>query len=176
MAGTANYRKGLPPVVGIGARILILGAFPGEESLRQQQYYAHPRNLFWDMMGEVCDAGRDKSYSERLTIVQQHGIALWDVLESCSRIGSMDADIRSGGFSVNDFGAFLARHAISSIFFDGKKAADLFQRYAVPTLGTIPELIGLPSTSPANARLDKQHKIHCWLVISRYLAHGVSRI
>ncbi|BCS52377.1 DNA-deoxyinosine glycosylase [Geobacter sp. SVR] len=170
MAKTGLERKGLPPVADYGATILILGAFPGEESLRRQQYYAHPRNLFWDIMGELCGAGRDKTYTERVAVLLHNGIALWDVLASCSRIGSMDADIRRGGFSVNDFRAFLTLHRIGSIFFDGAKAAELFRRHVVPTLADTPELIALPSTSPANVRVDRQEKLCRWLEIRKYLS------
>jgi TDG/mug DNA glycosylase family protein len=169
MAVTGRERKGLPPVVDAGATILILGAFPGEESLRRQQYYAHPRNLFWDMMGAVCGAGRDNTYAERVAVVRGHGIALWDVVGSCSRVGSMDADIRPGGFTVNDFRSFLARYPINCIFFDGAKAAELFRRHVLPTLTEPPELIVLPSTSPANARISKQEKVGRWLEIGKHL-------
>lgn len=86
--------EGFPPIIGLQPIILILGTFPGPESLRLCQYYAHQRNLFWDIMGNICDAGRDKRYKDRLIILKKKGIALWDVLKSCYREGSMDSNIR----------------------------------------------------------------------------------
>ena len=124
--------KGFPPIVGMNPEILILGTFPGEESLRQGEYYAHPRNLFWDMMECICGAGRDKDYDARVTILKNTGICLWDVLKSCGRDGSSDACIRNG--HVNDFDAFLSHYPMEAVFFNGKKAERLFQRRVAPEL------------------------------------------
>lgn len=164
-----EHLEGFPPVVGHSPKVLILGTFPGEESLRQKQYYAHPRNLFWEIMGQVCGAGRDIDYEDRLNILKNSHIALWDVLKTCSRQGSLDTNIRNGFYEVNDFKKFLAEHDIKAIFFNGQKAGELFQRIPATALPVLPVLSVLPSTSPANARIPKDAKISRWLLIREHL-------
>jgi len=160
--------KGFSPVADMRAKILILGTFPGEESLRQKEYYAHPRNLFWDMMDCICGAGRDKDYNARLTILKKKRIALWDVLKSCSRQGSVDTRIRDGRF--NDFTTFLSRYSVKAVFFNGKTAERLFRQHVViPKLTPSPHLFALPSTSPANARMAKDEKVRRWREVKQYL-------
>jgi len=159
--------EGFPPIVGMNPRILILGAFPGEESLKQGEYYAHPRNLFWDMMECICGAGRDKDYDTRVTILKNTGICLWDLLKSCRRDGSSDVHIRNG--HCNDFDKFLSHYPMEAVFFNGKKAESLFRRRVLPELPASLPLFLLPSTSPANARMTKDDKIRRWCIIKRYL-------
>jgi len=89
------------------AVILILGSMPGEESLQRQQYYAHPRNLFWDIMGQMYDFDKNLPYHERLTQLKHNGIALWDVLSKCRRKGSLDSNIDISSTEPNDFGEFF---------------------------------------------------------------------
>ncbi|HJV66301.1 MAG TPA: DNA-deoxyinosine glycosylase [Geomonas sp.] len=170
-----EHIEGLPPVVGPSPKVLILGTFPGEESLRQNQYYAHPRNLFWEIMGQVCGAGRDIKYEDRLNILKNSQIALWDVLKSCSRHGSLDTDIRNGFYEVNDFKKFLAEHDIKAICFNGKKAEELFKKIPASTLPELPMLSRLPSTSPANAGIPKDTKICQWLLIKKHLECAPTR-
>ncbi len=158
------------PIADKTARILILGSFPGEESLRRHQYYAHPRNLFWEMIAAICGTGPIDDYEKRCALVKSNGIAIWDVLNSCDREGSSDGEIRPGHFVLNDFGRFLSEHSMEVIFFNGKKAAMLFNRYVKPAI--IPyqlRQVILPSTSPAYAALSKQHKLERWLEVKTYL-------
>ena len=161
--------EGFPPIVGHTPKVLILGSFPGEESLRQKQYYAHSRNLFWEIMEQVCGAGRDLDYEDRLNILRNSNIALWDVLKTCSRQGSLDNNIRNGFYEVNDFKNFLMEHDIKAICFNGQKAGELFQRIPATTLPELPVLSVLPSTSPANAGIPKDIKISLWLLIKKHL-------
>ena len=83
--------EGFPPVSRRDARVLVLGTLPGPESLRQQQYYAQPRNAFWRIFGELVEAGPDLSYALRLEVLIQHRIALWDVCAAAERVGALDA-------------------------------------------------------------------------------------
>jgi len=85
---------GFLPVASHDAKILILGSMPSRESLRQQQYYAHPRNAFWPIMAKTLGFDGSRPYPERLEALKAHHIALWDVAGQCVRPGSLDADIR----------------------------------------------------------------------------------
>lgn len=150
------------PVSNAAAKLLILGSMPGKESLRQQQYYAHPANAFWKIMGEIAGAHPSLPYEERLAALKASGIALWDVLASCERESSLDAHIREE--SANDFSAFFAQHLhITRVFFNGSKAEQCFRRFVqdkqeLPAL----ELCRLPSTSPAHAGMRYADKLNIW--------------
>ena len=158
------------PVVAPGARVLILGSMPGVESLRQGQYYAHPRNRFWDVMGELCGAVRTLPYPQRLAQVMAAGIALWDVLQYCERAGSLDSNIVPASEVPNDLRGFLAAYpTIRTVCFNGQKAAAAFRRHVAPTLDAAQHdtlrLVTLPSTSPAHAALSKHEKSARWRAV-----------
>ena len=128
-------------------------------SLERAEYYAHPRNAFWDIMGALFNAGRDRSYAARAKILKASSIALWDVLDACVRPDSLDADIRDA--EPNDFAGFFAKHChIERIAFNGGAAAKLFRSYveAPPEVS----LIQLPSTSPAHAARSFKEKCAAW--------------
>ena len=156
------------------ALILILGSMPGVTSLKAQQYYAHPRNLFWDIMGELFGFNPRLPYSERLEQLQSNRIALWDVAHQCERPGSLDSNINSKSVIANDFNAlFQSSPQIRAIYFNGQKAAQLYQRLVVPTLPenfqSLPRQI-LPSTSPAHASLSREEKLKQWSQVGETLA------
>ncbi|MCV7030588.1 DNA-deoxyinosine glycosylase [Mycobacterium sherrisii] len=141
---------GLPPVVDDRARVLILGSFPSAQSLVAGQYYANPRNAFWHIAGELLGFDPAAPYDHRLTALQARGIALWDVLRSCRRVGSADSAIDPKSLAVNDFADFYAGHpGIVRVYFNGAKAEVVYRRraHAPPRLG----YQRLPSTSPAHA-------------------------
>jgi hypoxanthine-DNA glycosylase len=143
------------------ARVLILGSMPGEESLRQQQYYAHPRNLFWEIMGELFGAGRKRPYEERLAVLRENGVALWDVAHTCRRKGSLDSNMTD--VAANNFQKLFAEAPqIHTVFFNGQTAAALFRKLVLPELNRKLELITLPSTSPANASVSPAKKKAAW--------------
>jgi TDG/mug DNA glycosylase family protein len=140
---------------------------PGPESLRRKQYYANPRNQFWKIIYRVLNVcGEPPShYGERVRFLKENGVALWDVLESCEREGASDSKIKVG--RPNDFKARLRKSPnLRRIFFNGKKAEQCFRKYGCPE---DVECIGLPSTSPANARMTFDKKIKCWSVIKDFL-------
>jgi len=155
------------PVADSAARILILGSMPGVESLRAGEYYAHPRNAFWRIMGELVSATPDLPYTKRTLCLRQSGIALWDVLAACTREGSLDAAIDEESIITNDLLLFLAQHSrITHVFFNGATAERCFARHVQPALepGTL-QLQRLPSTSPAHAAMSYSGKLQAWRCI-----------
>ena len=162
MVGDTNAAVGFPAIARADARILILGSLPSERSLQAIQYYAHPQNAFWKIMGEI--AGAQGDYNERCEALMDRGIALWDVLESSVRPGSMDADIQSKTAVANDFSSFLSDHeAVKLICFNGQKAAQMFTRMVQPGLENKRLVFtSLPSTSPAYASMSYVDKLAKW--------------
>ncbi|MGE5469126.1 MAG: DNA-deoxyinosine glycosylase [Ignavibacteria bacterium] len=149
--------RGLAPLIDERARVLVLGSFPSEASLAAQQYYAHPQNHFWRILGAIV--GRplyDMDYAARQAAVKDAGIAIWDVYDACLREGSLDADIRAA--RPNDFDA-LRRIApqLRRACFNGKTAGKFAPRLAA--LGF--ETAVLPSTSPAHT-LPFEEKLAAW--------------
>jgi len=157
------------PVEDQDAEKLILGSMPGKASLDAGQYYAHPRNLFWPIMGELIGAHFNLPYHERLRILKGNRIALWDVLFCCVRKSSMDAHIEKSSEIANDFESFFSNHPrISDVFFNGRKAERSFFRMVAPLLE--PREMNyhpLPSTSPANASLSYNYKLKAWQELLR---------
>ena len=153
---------GFPPVAQGDAKLLILGSLPGERSIAAQQYYAHPRNAFWKIMEELYGIGGE--YEQRCRQLTEHRIALWDVLASSVRPGSLDANIAVATARANDFSGFLAEHPqVTRVFFNGRKAEQLFRRFVLDTLSDdAPTLVGLPSTSPAHAAMPFDKKLEIW--------------
>jgi len=168
---TARTLAGFPYVATPNACVLVLGSMPSAKSLAEQQYYAHPRNAFWAMMGELFDFEADLAYEKRLARLKSKKIALWDVAHRCIRPGSLDADMRA--VEANDFSAFFAAHRqIRHIFFNGRKAESLFLKLVQPQLtSTQQQLIKqlLPSTSPAHAALSFTEKLNAWKIIRQTL-------
>ena len=161
MSSHRSQIRCFPPVADADARVLILGSMPGKESLRATQYYAHPRNAFWKIMGELIGAGPQLPYEHRLRILKSAGIALWDVLESCVRSSSLDADIERA--AANDLAAFLARHPhITHAFFNGAKAEQCFRAQVELPPSLSLKLQRLPSTSPAHAGMSYRDKLRAW--------------
>ena len=143
---------------------------PGKASLRAGQYYAHPRNLFWSLIETLFGIERAAPYRERVAALLDRGVALWDVLHSCTRTSSLDSDIVPASIVPNDIGALLAAHpSIRALCFNGKKAEELFRRHVLPELEHPDGLAlhGLPSTSPANAGIPLATKLERWRVVAR---------
>lgn len=159
--------QSFPPVENPAATVLILGSMPGKESLRAVQYYAHPRNAFWPIMGELAGAAPALPYEVRIQKLKAAGIALWDVLASCKRHSSMDADIESDSICANDFSSFFRAHPhITHVFFNGTMAEQCFNKYVRHLLEHRRlHFQRLPSTSPANASMSYEQKLNAWRVI-----------
>jgi hypoxanthine-DNA glycosylase len=152
------------PAADANARILILGSVPGTASLAAGQYYAHPHNAFWKIMAVLLGVPHDAPYATRIDAVQRAGIALWDVLHSCVRPGSLDAAIDTHSVRANDIPGLLATcPAIARICFNGSAAEKFFRRHLAASLAQRPiEYVRLPSTSPAHAALRFEHKLAHW--------------
>ncbi|PKM12957.1 MAG: DNA-deoxyinosine glycosylase [Gammaproteobacteria bacterium HGW-Gammaproteobacteria-3] len=157
------------PIVSDSARVLILGSMPSSASLARQQYYGHPRNAFWPVLGVLVGAAPELDYRQRQQILIDHGIAVWDVLQSCIRPGSLDANIAMDSVKINDFRSFFKKYrAIERVFFNGAMAEKLFRQQVLPGLSDCFNTFQyqrLPSTSPAHASLSLEQKINAWKVI-----------
>lgn len=157
--------NGFAPHARADALVLILGSMPGAKSLQAERYYAHPQNQFWPFMGELVGATPSLPYDQRLLRLATAGIALWDVLASCERAGSLDSAIRDECARANDFVAFFDAHRrIRSVLFNGAKAESSFRRQVLPGLADASRLmlLRLPSTSPANASQRRDAKLAAW--------------
>ena len=152
------------PVAHSGARILILGSMPGVASLSAGQYYANSRNTFWKIMGELIGLGPYDPYERRLEALRAAGIALWDVLRSCHRKGSLDSAIEFGSIEVNDFDAFFHKYPhIKVVCFNGAAAERCYRKHVLPKFKhTSINHVRLPSTSPAHAALPFERKLAAW--------------
>ena len=160
---TLPLLRGFPPVVGDGARVLILGSFPSAQSLAACQYYANPRNAFWPITSELFGFDSEAPYDARLAALRSHGIAIWDVLGACRRKGSADSAIDPKSLTVNDFHELFARYpTITRVYFNGAKAAELYRRLADPVERV--EYRRLPSTSPAHV-MRPGAKLAAWRAI-----------
>ena len=142
---------------------------PGAISQKEAEYYAHPRNLFWDCVETALQIDRNAPYQVRLAALNDAHIGLWDVLASCSRKASLDATVRDAKF--NDFVKLLSVHLqVNRICLNGRAAFDYWRRLVIPSFSdelakdllADVEIIGLPSTSPANAALSPAAKIDAW--------------
>jgi len=161
-----EFSLGFDPVARPDARVLILGSMPGVASLEATEYYAFPRNVFWKIMGDLFDADPQLGYQSRLQKLNENHIALWDVIQSCHRPGSLDSAISDEGMKTNDFKDFFTKHPhISHVFFNGQKAAGLFKKRVAPGLDGRYECCVLPSTSPANAGASYAAKLEAWSVL-----------
>lgn len=169
MEENLEHSTGFAPIAQRDARLLILGSLPGQRSLDAGQYYAHPRNAFWQLAADLFGVPRGADYASRTAALAARGVALWDVLHSSRRPGSLDASIDLATAIANDFKAFFAAHkSIELVAFNGRKAADLYQRRVIPSLsGLSPATLLLPSTSPAHAAMSYSQKLVHWQALTR---------
>ncbi len=168
-----NTVTGFPPIADPNATVLILGSMPSIKSLEAQQYYAHPQNSFWHIITRLLGGNAASDYNDRKMLLTQNGIALWDVLKTCQREGSLDSSIRNGTTVVNDFNTFFNEHPlIKAVFFNGSRAQHEYNKHILPTLDARCSALTytrLPSTSPAMASLSRKQKLRAWKTILKYL-------
>lgn len=174
MSRPGLYCESFPPLVGAHPRVLVLGSMPGAASLAAGEYYAHPRNAFWPIMGELVGAGPGLHYPARTARLTDAGIALWDVLARCERAGSLDSAIDPSTEHPNAVAALIAGYdSLRAVFLNGGKAFAAFRRHVRPALESAVlarlHIEQLPSTSPANARLSFTDKTAAWQVVAAWL-------
>lgn len=157
----SNCRSFLPSIDD-SSQILILGSMPGVKSLEEQQYYAHPQNRFWKVMGVICNEPNlhQLDYQQKLKILLQNNIALWDTIKSCKRDGSLDSDIQNE--TPNDIYGLLKKFPkLKTICLNGNKSYATFKKY-FPDLLEKYSCHKMPSTSPANAKYSLDTLIKDW--------------
>ncbi|UPT72722.1 MAG: DNA-deoxyinosine glycosylase [Elusimicrobiota bacterium] len=155
--------RGFPAVAGRRPKVLILGSLPGAASIRLGQYYGHPQNKFWELLGAALGEDlRSLSYARRLARLKKRGVALWDVIAEADRPGSLDSAIRDEAH--NGILGLVRRTGVRAVFVNGAKAQSALRRCA-------PEVraVRLPSSSPANASVPWAAKVRAWRRIRRYL-------
>lgn len=167
-----------PPILGRRPRVLVLGSMPGVRSLAEQRYYAHPQNLFWRVMEELCGAGPTLAYERRVARLRASGVAVWDVLKHCERPGSLDGAIVRTSEVPNEIATMLATEGtIRVVACNGGKAKEAFARHVLPCLADdVRERVtveAMPSTSPAYAALDATRKLAQWMRLRAYLSSTV---
>ena len=151
-----------PPIANKDSKILILGSIPGVKSLEMQQYYAHPQNKFWKIICEIFNEEFTTNYQQRIEILEKHHIALWDVIDTCERKGSLDSEIRNE--EANKIEELLQNFPnIKAIFCNGQKSHKNLQKILGKKF-RLP-IIVLPSTSPAYAGLSYFDKLKLWHII-----------
>lgn len=160
-------KSSFAPVVAADTRVLILGSLPGERSLAEGRYYAHPRNLFWRLVGEAI--GRDLQaidYPARLDALLAAGIGLWDTVASATRRGSLDAAIRE--VEHNPLAELVAGlPALRAVAFNGATSAKIGTALLA---GRDLALVPLPSSSPAYAAMAYAEKLRLWRAIGEFVA------
>ncbi len=157
---------GFPPLLAgqnEQVTILVLGSVPSVRSLQFQQYYAHPQNAFWWIMGQLFGFDHQLAYEQRHKLLNENGVIVWDVLESCERQGSLDSRIKAESEVPNDIPMLLNHYnSINRIVCNGGTTLALLKRHHSQLFRQNYEILKMPSTSPANARLSKQEKLEQW--------------
>ncbi|WP_263602613.1 DNA-deoxyinosine glycosylase [Chryseobacterium sp. PET-29] len=154
-----------PPIIDDHSEIIILGSIPGVKSLEKQQYYGHPQNKFWKIIFELLNEEFTEDYDQRIQILKNHHIALWDVIDSCERKGSLDSEIKNE--EANQIEELLEDHSnIKAIFCNGGKSYKNVQKilgknYKIP-------VFLLPSTSPLHT-VSFEKKLEEWKKVKQYL-------
>ena len=159
-----NRISSFPPFIEEKSKILILGSIPGAKSLEKQQYYAHPQNKFWKIIFELFDEKFTEDYVERIKILKKNHIAIWDVIDSCERKGSLDSEIKNE--EANQIEELLESHPnIQAIFCNGGKSYKNLQKLLGKNF-RVPIYL-LPSTSPLHT-ISFERKLEDWKKILEF--------
>lgn len=136
---------------------------PGQKSLQEQRYYAHPQNAFWPIMAHIFGFSKDLDYELKVAALLQQPVVLWDVLRQCHRQGSLDSQIQSLDLQCNDFvGLIQENPALSAVLCNGGTAYRLWKKHVSGTLQKPIAAIAMPSTSPAHASMRFEQKLQIW--------------
>lgn len=146
------------PVFDENSKVLILGTFPSVKSRENQFYYGHPQNRFWKVIAGLTESEVPQTIEEKKKLLLEHGIAIWDVIESCDIIGSSDSSIKN--VEPTELRKILDASNIKQIYANGSKAGQLYKKYQLPLTGM--EAVVLPSTSPANAAWSLERLCEAW--------------
>ena len=150
-----------PPTWDEHSEILILGSFPSVKSREMAYFYGHPQNRFWRLVAALYEDDTPQTVEERRSFLLRHHIALWDVIASCTIVGSSDSSIRDA--MPNDIHPILAGAPIREIYTNGQTSFRLYRKYLLPEIGR--EAVCLPSTSPANAAWSFDRLLSAWSAI-----------
>lgn len=148
----------IEPIYDKESRILILGSFPSVKSREEGFFYGHPQNRFWKVVAIVCGVNTPVTIEEKKQFLHENHIAVWDVIQSCTIVGSSDSSIRD--VVTNDLSRIFNAADIQQVFVNGKKAEQLYKKYIFPQMER--EAICLPSTSPANAAWSVERLVTEW--------------
>lgn len=159
--GAQHIVHPLEPVFDARSRVLILGTMPSPVSRQVGFYYGHPQNRFWPTLAALFDESLPQGNDERTAFALRHGIALWDVLASCTIVGASDASIRDA--EANDLSRIFDAAPIERVFTTGTKASALYAKLCEPLYGR--PAIALPSPSAANARMRLDDLVEAYRVI-----------
>lgn len=167
----APLLQGFAPILGPRPRVLVLGSMPSVASLAAQGYYAHPRNRFWPLLARLLGRALPADYAQREALARDGGVAIWDVLARCRRHGSLDSAIDPRDREINPIPELIqAQPTLRLIALNGGMAAQVFRRELAPQLpAQAPAAIALPSTSPANARMDLAALALAWQPVAEAL-------
>lgn len=160
-----NRISSFPPFIDYQSKILILGSIPGAKSLEKQQYYAHPQNKFWKIIFKLFHEEFTDDYAERISVLKKNHMAIWDVIDSCERKGSLDSEIKNE--EANQIAELLNEYSnIKAIFCNGGKSYKNLQKLLGKDF-RIP-IILLPSTSPLHT-ISFERKFEDWKKILDYM-------
>ncbi len=154
-----------PPIISETSEILILGSVPGVRSLEAQEYYAHPQNHFWKIVFNLFGREFTANYAQKIDFLTDNKIALWDVIETCERKGSLDTEIRNE--ESNDIAGLLGEFPnIRAVFCNGQKA----HKNLLHIIGKDPSIPVhlMPSTSPLHT-IGFEKKLEAWSLIKDYV-------
>lgn len=160
-----NLQHIIDPVYDENSRILILGTFPSVKSRESQFFYGHPQNRFWKVLSQVLRDELPETIAEKKSFLLRNHIAIWDVIASCSIVGSSDSSIKD--VAAADLSGILEQADVRGIYVNGGKAYDLYMKYTFKATGR--PVVKLPSTSPANAAWTLERLVKEWGQIKDYL-------